>query len=88
MKTKISDYYVDLTQVQAIGPLNANSDRHDSRRYGFVVHIKGNYGGSIWVNAVPDVLDPHSIDTSHNDAIKAKAKAAYDIFVAEWKAIS
>lgn len=76
----------------SIGPLGTSSafptgnNLSGIPRYGFQIVMPNLYGGTLWLDAAPDILN-NSIDTAHNDAIKAKAKIAYDAFVTEWKGV-
>lgn len=95
MKTQICDHYIDLRTVCSIGGLRmsgldggSSQGPADQRRYGFLITIAHVYGGTLWLNAAQDLIDGYNLDSTANDAIKAKAKAAYADFVAKWQAVT
>lgn len=87
MKTKINDEYIDLSMVVAIGPLE-RGDPHTphANKYIFDLNFHGADGAFI-ITACSDVIDPYKLESDANDAIKAKAKAAYADFVTKWQAV-
>jgi len=86
MKTKINDMYIDLSRVFAIGPLTAGSGMGDGRsnQFGCMVYFGPSIREALWIAVTQDTYDQYKIAGDENDAVKSKAKEAYNKFVSDW----
>lgn len=89
MKTEINELHIDLKQIAAIGPMRLGDNRYrEDSTNKFIFMIYFTHRESLWVEAIPDVIDKFQLETKANDVLRAKARAAYDKFVSEWKGVT
>lgn len=86
MKTKINDTYIDTNEVTAIGPLS-NGPRFgggESGRFSFLVYLKSR-SEPICLDPTGESFDPYNLTSDTNEAVKIRAKAAYNVFIDAWQ---